>query len=327
MGRIMAIDYGTRRTGIAVSDPLRIIAGGLVTVETKELERWLADYFAREDVSTIVLGKRVFGKGTPVNWKVAGRMLIAWLVTFPAGGPSAPGLSRQGGLLPRRALHLGDGAPHDARKRHRPHGAPQQGAGGQNLRHDYFAKLYGIQPMIYPIVIYGDEMLRKHCTPLEPGTLDVKQLEKDMFLTLEEAGGVGLAAPQIGKDIRFFIVDCTPWAEEDPSCADYRRAFVNAEIYEYSDEKKSYNEGCLSFPGLYADVTRSLSIRMRYLDTDFVEHDEEFTGLKAWVIQHEYDHIEGTVFTDRVSPLRRQLLKGKLLNLAKGKYRCAYKTK
>ena len=163
--------------------------------------------------------------------------------------------------------------------------------------------------MIYPIVIYGDEMLRKHCTPLEPGTLDVKQLEKDMFLTLEEAGGVGLAAPQIGKDIRFFIVDCTPWAEED------------------SDEKKSYNEGCLSFPGLYADVTRSLSIRMRYLDTDFVEHDEEFTGLKAWVIQHEYDHIEGTVFTDRVSPLRRQLLKGKLLNLAKGKYRCAYKTK
>ena len=181
--------------------------------------------------------------------------------------------------------------------------------------------------MIYPIVIYGDEVLRKHCTPLEPGTLDVKQLEKDMFLTLEEAGGVGLAAPQIGKDIRYFIVDCTPWAEEDPSCADYRRAFVNAEIYEYSDEKKSYNEGCLSFPGLYADVTRSLSIRMRYLDTDFVEHDEEFTGLKAWVIQHEYDHIEGTVFTDRVSPLRRQLLKGKLLNLAKGKYRCAYKTK
>ena len=84
---------------------------------------------------------------------------------------------------------------------------------GQNLRHDYFAKLYGIQPMIYPIVIYGDEVLRKHCTPLEPGTLDVKQLEKDMFLTLEEAGGVGLAAPQIGKDIRFFIVDCTPWAD------------------------------------------------------------------------------------------------------------------
>lgn len=148
-----------------------------------------------------------------------------------------------------------------------------------------------------------------------------------MFLTLEEAEGVGLAAPQIGKDIRLFIVDCTPWAEEDPSCADYKRAFVNPEIYAFSEEKKTYNEGCLSFPGIHADVPRSLSIRMRYMDTDFVEHDEEFTGLKAWVIQHEYDHIEGVVFTDRIAPLRRQLLKSKLLNLAKGKYRCAYKTR
>jgi len=123
------------------------------------------------------------------------------------------------------------------------------------------------------------------------------------------------------------IVDSTPWAEEDPSCADYKRAFVNPEIYEFSEEKKTYNEGCLSFPGIHADVPRSLSIRMRYMDTDFVEHDEEFTGLKAWVIQHEYDHIEGVVFTDRIAPLRRQLLKSKLLNLAKGKYRCAYKTR
>lgn len=181
--------------------------------------------------------------------------------------------------------------------------------------------------MIYPIVIYGDEVLRKACAPVTAETLDVKKFEEDMFLTLDEAGGVGLAAPQVGKNLRFFIVDCTPWAEEDPSCADYKQAFVNAEIYEYSEEKKTYNEGCLSFPGIYADVPRSLSIRIRYQDTDFVEHDEEFTGLKAWVIQHEYDHIEGKVFTDRISPLRRQLLKSKLLNLAKGKYHCSYKTK
>ena len=163
--------------------------------------------------------------------------------------------------------------------------------------------------MIYPIVIYGDEVLRRKCEPIAPDYPDVKKLAEDMFLTLEEAEGVGLAAPQIGKDIRLFIVDCTPWAEEDSSCADYKRAFVNPEIYEFSD------------------VARSLSIRMRYMDTDFVEHDEEFTGLKAWVIQHEYDHIEGVVFTDRIAPLRRQLLKSKLLNLAKGKYRCAYKTR
>jgi len=181
--------------------------------------------------------------------------------------------------------------------------------------------------MIYPIVIYGDEVLRKRCEPVPADYPELKTLVADMFLTLGEAEGVGLAAPQIGKDIRLFIVDCTPWAEEDPSCADYRRAFVNAEIYEMSEAKKTYNEGCLSFPGIHADVQRSLSIRMRYLDEDFQPHDEEFTGLKAWVIQHEYDHIEGTVFVDRVSPLRRNLLKGKLLNLVKGKFRCGYKTR
>lgn len=148
-----------------------------------------------------------------------------------------------------------------------------------------------------------------------------------MFLTLEEAEGVGLAAPQIGKDIRLFIVDCTPWAEEDPSCADYKRAFVNPEIYRiFRGRRKTCNEGASRFPGF--QPTWPLAVdRHRYMDTDFVEHDEEFTGLKAWVIQHEYDHIEGVVFTDRIAPLRRQLLKSKLLNLAKGKYRCAYKTR
>lgn len=180
--------------------------------------------------------------------------------------------------------------------------------------------------MIYPIVIYGSDVLRKPCERITPDYPEVKKLVEDMFLTLGEAEGVGLAAPQIGKNIRLFIVDCTPWGEDDPECADYKRAFINPEIYALSEEKKTYNEGCLSFPGIHADVPRSLAIRMRYMDEDFVEHDEEFHGLKAWVIQHEYDHIEGIVFTDRISPLRRNLLKGKLMNLAKGKYRCAYKT-
>ena len=181
--------------------------------------------------------------------------------------------------------------------------------------------------MIYPIVIYGDEVLRRHCEPVPADFPDLKQLVADMFLTLEEAEGVGLAAPQIGKDIRLFIVDCTPWGEDHPELADYRRAFINAEIYERSEETSLFNEGCLSLPGLHEDVRRPVSIRMRYVDEKFVEHDEEFTGLPARVIQHEYDHIEGIVFTDRISPLRRNLLKGKLMNLAKGKYRCAYKTK
>lgn len=181
--------------------------------------------------------------------------------------------------------------------------------------------------MIYPIVIFGAAGLHQKCEPIAPDYPEVKTLIEDMFQTLEVAEGVGLAAPQIGKNIRLFIVDCTPWGEDDPSCADYKRAFINPEIYALSEETKLYNEGCLSFPGLHEDVRRSLGIRMRYMDENFVEHDEEFTGLKAWVIQHEYDHVEGKVFTDRLSPLRRTLIKSKLLNLAKGKYRCAYKTK
>lgn len=181
--------------------------------------------------------------------------------------------------------------------------------------------------MIYPIVIYGSDLLRKPCEPIAADYSELKKLVGDMFATLAEAEGVGLAAPQIGKNIRLFIVDCTPWGEDDPGCVDYKRAFINPEIYAMSDAKKTYDEGCLSFPGIRADVSRSLTIRMRYLDEDMVPHDEEFHGLKAWVIQHEYDHIEGVVFTDRIAPLRRNLLRGKLMNLAKGKYSCSYKTK
>ena len=181
--------------------------------------------------------------------------------------------------------------------------------------------------MIYPIVIYGSPVLRNKSVDIASDYPELKKLVDDMFLTLAEAEGVGLAAPQIGKNIRLFIVDCTPWAEDDPSLADYKRAFINAEIYERSEQTDLFNEGCLSLPGLHEDVRRPVSIRMRYVDENFVEHDEEFSGLPARVIQHEYDHIEGQVFTDHLSPLRRNLLKSKMVKLANGKYRCAYKTK
>ena len=181
--------------------------------------------------------------------------------------------------------------------------------------------------MIYPIVIYGDEALRKPCEELTPEYPDLNKLIEDMFLTLEQAEGVGLAAPQIGKSLRLFIVDCTPWGDDEPECKDYKRAFINPEIYAVSEQTGLFNEGCLSLPGLHEDVRRPIGIRMRYLDTDFVEHDEEFEGLRARVIQHEYDHIQGKVVTDRLSPLRRNLLKSKLQNLTKGKFRCGYKTK
>lgn len=181
--------------------------------------------------------------------------------------------------------------------------------------------------MIYPIVIYGSQILRNISDDIDKDYPELEKLIKDMFLTLEDCEGVGLAAPQIGKNIRLFIVDCTPWGEDNPELAEYKKVFINAEIYEESEETDLFNEGCLSLPGLNEDIRRPIAIRMRYMDENFVEHDEEFTGLPARVIQHEYDHIDGEVFTDHLAPLRRNLIKGKLQNLSKGKYRCHYKTK
>ena len=181
--------------------------------------------------------------------------------------------------------------------------------------------------MIYPIVIYGSQILRNESEDITPDYPELKKLIEDMWITLGEAEGVGLAAPQIGKNIRLFIVDCTPWGEDDPTLADFKRVFINAEIYEVSEETSLFEEGCLSLPGLHENVRRPVSIRMRYLDENFVEHDEEFTGMPARVIQHEYDHIEGKVFTDHLAPLRRNLIKNKLQKMARGSYRAAYKTK
>lgn len=181
--------------------------------------------------------------------------------------------------------------------------------------------------MIYPIVIYGSQILRNESVDITPDYPELKKLIDDMWITLAEAEGVGLAAPQIGKNIRLFIVDCTPWGEDDPTLADYKRVFINPEIYERSEETSLFEEGCLSLPGLHENVRRPVAIRMRYLDENFVEHDEEFTGKPARVIQHEYDHIEGLVFTDHLAPIRKNLIKNKLQKMARGSYKAFYKTK
>ena len=181
--------------------------------------------------------------------------------------------------------------------------------------------------MIYPIVIYGSQILRNESVDITPDYPELKKLIDDMWITLAEAEGVGLAAPQIGKNIRLFIDDCTPWGEEDPTLADYKRVFINPEIYEESEETSLFEEGCLSLPGLHENVRRPVAIRMRYLDENFVEHDEEFTGKPARVIQHEYDHIEGLVFTDHLAPIRKNLIKNKLQKMARGSYKAFYKTK
>lgn len=181
--------------------------------------------------------------------------------------------------------------------------------------------------MIYPIYVYGSPVLRDETEEVSVNDPQLKQLVADMFETMYAANGVGLAAPQIGKSLRLFVIDATPYAEDDPSLEDFKRAFINADIYERSEETVNMEEGCLSFPKLYENVNRPETIRIRYTDEDGAEHDETYSGMAARIIQHEYDHVDGIVFVDHLSPLRKTLLKSKLNNFSKGKFSASYKTK
>ncbi|MCD8185852.1 MAG: peptide deformylase [Rikenellaceae bacterium] len=183
--------------------------------------------------------------------------------------------------------------------------------------------------MIYPIYIYGSPVLREQTKPIEANSPELKQLVSDMFDTMYAANGVGLAAPQIGRSIRLFVIDATPYAEDHPELADFKKAFINAEIYQRSETTVSMEEGCLSFPKLYENVSRPQTIGIRYRDENGVEHDDQYQygGMAARIIQHEYDHIEGIVFVDHLSPLRKTLLSSKLNGFTKGKFKAAYKCK
>lgn len=179
--------------------------------------------------------------------------------------------------------------------------------------------------MIYPIVVYGDPVLKREADDIEEGSLDMIKLRDDMFETMEEASGIGLAAPQIGKSIRMFVVDGR--AIEDEGMEDFRKVFVNPEMVWERGEKWVFEEGCLSIPGIREEVSRHETIRINYLDENFEEHEEEFDGMKARIIQHEYDHIEGKLFTDYLTPFKKRILKGKLGNITKGKCEADYKIK
>jgi peptide deformylase len=181
--------------------------------------------------------------------------------------------------------------------------------------------------MVLPIYLHGQPVLRRPAEDVPVDYPELKQLVADMFETMYAAEGVGLAAPQIGRSLRLFVIDASPWAEDDPSLADMKKVFVNARIYEQSEETVGIEEGCLSFPKIHETVERPEAIRIRYRDEHGVEHDEQFTGRTARVIQHEYDHIEGRVFVDRISPLRRTLLRSKLGALEKGRHSASYKCK
>jgi peptide deformylase len=181
--------------------------------------------------------------------------------------------------------------------------------------------------MILPMYLYGQPVLRKVAAPIEKDYPELKTLTQNMFETMYRADGIGLAAPQIGLSIRVIVIDVTVLADEYPELADSKKVLINPEILEVSGKDVSMEEGCLSLPGIHENVTRKDTIHIHYFDENWTEHDEVVTGYLARVMQHEYDHLEGHVFTDKISPLRRQLIKNKLSNLLKGKVNCSYKTK
>lgn len=181
--------------------------------------------------------------------------------------------------------------------------------------------------MILPIYTYGHPVLRKQTEEITSEYPDLHTLIANMFETMYHADGVGLAAPQIGLAIRLLVIDLAPFKEDDPELGAFKCVMINPEMLEMSEEELDGSEGCLSIPGISESVKRSEWIKIRYYDEQFNEKTEEFEGFKARVVQHEYDHLEGSLFTDHINPLRRQLIKSRLTNIAKGKAKCDYKIK
>ncbi len=182
--------------------------------------------------------------------------------------------------------------------------------------------------MILPIYIYGQPVLRKVSQDITADYPDLKELIANMFETLTASEGVGLAAPQVGLNIRLSVLDLDVLKDDFPEYAGFRKAYINPHIIEYDDsEVETLEEGCLSLPGIRENVKRPKRILVRYADEDFTEHEEWVDGYLARVMQHEFDHLDAKMFIDRVSPLRRQLIKGKLKAMLQGRYHCSYRTK
>lgn len=186
--------------------------------------------------------------------------------------------------------------------------------------------------MILPIVAYGDPVLRKLGKDVDSDYPGLKELVANMWETMYNANGVGLAAPQIGMALRLFIVDTTPFAEdeelsvtEQKALDGFKKVFINAQIEEETGNDWSFNEGCLSIPDIREDIERKDTVTITYFDEDFKKYTETYDGLLARVIQHEYDHIEGILFTDKLTPLKKRLLKGRLTNISKGKISVDYR--
>jgi len=185
--------------------------------------------------------------------------------------------------------------------------------------------------MILPIYAYGQTVLKQEAEDISADYPELEKLIDDMWETMYNANGVGLAAPQIGLSIRLFMVDTVQLQEEDaddaPEGTGVKQVFINAQKIEEAGKPWSYEEGCLSIPDVRCDVERPAQLKLRYLDENFEEHEQIFTGMNARVIQHEYDHIDGILFTDHVKPLKKRLLRRRLESIRKGKVKADYKMK
>ena len=182
--------------------------------------------------------------------------------------------------------------------------------------------------MIYPVYVYGTSVLRKKAQEIDKNFEGLDIFIEEMFETMKTAEGVGLAAPQIGESLRLFIIDASDIDSEDEEYVkDFRKVFINPVILEESGDEWIFNEGCLSIPDIREDVSRLDKIRIQYYDQEWNFYDEEYDGIRARIIQHEYDHLDGIMFVDKISPLRKRLLKAKLSAISKGKIDIHYKIK
>jgi peptide deformylase len=181
--------------------------------------------------------------------------------------------------------------------------------------------------MKYPVTVYGDALLRKKAKEIKKDTENLNEIIENMWETMYYSDGVGLAAPQVGLSIRLFVIDASSGADEEPELEGFKKVFINPEIIEITGEEWIMNEGCLSLPEIREDVSRPDVVRIKYFDENFIQHDEVYKGFAGRVIQHEFDHLEGKLFIDYLSPLRKRLLKSKLNSIAQGKVQPHYRIK
>ena len=183
--------------------------------------------------------------------------------------------------------------------------------------------------MILPIVAYGDPVLKRKAQEIDEDYPELQQLIDDMFETMENAQGVGLAAPQIGRSIRLFVIDASSFYDENEpeteELKNFQHVFINPIIEEEEGEEWKFSEGCLSIPTIREDVFRKPKLKISYYDRDFNFHEKALDGYAARIVQHEYDHVEGVLFTDRINPLRKGLLKSRLVNISKGNVQVSYR--